>query len=105
MTLATPQEVHARLEQIDRDLSVLQNELENAALDWFKAKRDREKHWASEFIAAQGTVGERKAKADLMVSDDSFQAEAVYESKRAVLKVLETRSNVGMAILKSQARG
>ncbi len=104
MSLSSPAAVQARLEEIEGDLASRQNELEAAALDWFKAKRDREKEHARIFIATTGTVAERKAAADKKTADMGRDAEAAYEAQKAVVRVLDTRAAIGMAILKSQGR-
>ena len=74
--LSHPAAVKVRLEGIEDDLAVRQNRLETAALDWFRAKRDREKERATQFLAAQ----------------------------KAVVRVLDTRAAIGMSILRSQER-
>lgn len=102
--LSTPQQVVARLEQIDADLACRQNELEAAALEWFRMKRDREHDRAVAFIAATGTVGERSAVADRDTSHIGADAEARFESVKAVVRVLETRASIGQSILRSQGR-
>lgn len=105
MSLTTPQAVQERLEGIEDDLSVLQNEAEHAAFAWFQAKREREKARAISFLAAKGSIAARNAIADVETATDGMEAEARWEAKRSVLKVLETRANVGMAILKAQSHG
>jgi len=94
-----------RLEEIERDLSERERELEQAALAWFKAKRDREHDRAVAFLTAEGTVAERQAHADKVTARDGAEAEAEYEALKAVVRVLETRANIGMALLKAQGRG
>jgi hypothetical protein len=93
-----------RLEEIEADLAERQNDIEDAALQWFRAKRDREKSWAEAFIEATGTVPERKAKADLAVEGIGVEEEARYEAGKAVTRVLETRASIGQSILRSQTR-
>jgi hypothetical protein len=104
MSLSSPSDVQARLEDIEKDLALRQNELETAALDWFKAKRDREKSHAEVFLLDTGTVAERKAKADLATADVGCVQEGKYEGLRSVVRVLETRANIGMSLLRSQGR-
>ena len=107
MTLSNPQAVQERLESIEADLAVLQNELEDAALAWFTAKREKDMHRAQAFLSAQGdgkTIAERNALADGLVSTDGMIEEATWEGKKAVLKTLETRAAIGMSILRSQGR-
>jgi hypothetical protein len=104
-TLSHPGAVLERLEAIDQDLALRQNTLEAAARAWFIAKRDKEKARAVAFLAAQGTVAELQAKADELTALDGKNEEAEFEAVRAVVRVMETRANIGMAILKSQGRG
>jgi len=93
-----------RLAEIENDLAVRQNTLESAALAWFRAKRDKEHNRAVEFLRAEGTVAERQAKADEQTALDGKQEEAEWEALRAVVRVLETRATIGMALLKAQGR-
>jgi hypothetical protein len=102
--LDTPNAVITRLEQIEQDLAIRQNALESAALSWFREKRDKEHAWAVEFLTTEGTVAERKARADKATAFQGKDSEAEYESLRAVVRVLDTRATIGMAILKAQGR-
>lgn len=105
--LSSPHAVQARLRDIEEDLAIRQNDLERAAMAWFKAKRDREKRWAQEFLDQEGnvkTIAERKAVADAETADIGIEDEAEYEATKAVCRVLETRAAIGMALLKSQGR-
>lgn len=104
LTLSDPAAVHMRLEEIDRELALLQNDLEEAALIWFKAKKERERTRAAAFIAADGSVAERGAKADLANADLGIAEEATYEALKAKARVLDTRAAIGMSILRSQGR-
>ncbi len=104
MSLHTPQEVMARLQGIDDDLATRQNELENAAFEWFREKRERERAYAQAYIEAKGTVDERKSKATEASYLIGVEAEARYEALKAVTRVLETRASIGMALLKAQTR-
>jgi hypothetical protein len=104
VSLSTPQQVQERLEQIDRDLAARMPALEAAALSWFRKKRDREHEWAKAYMAADGPAHERKAAAELATATIGVADEAEYEALRAVVRVLETRSTIGMALLKSQGR-
>jgi len=102
--LSTPIAVQHRLEAIEHDLAVLQNELEVAALAWFRKKRDRELAESEMFARTEGTAVARKLTADAAGAVIGCEEEAVWEAKRAVIRVLETRANVGMALLKSMGR-
>jgi hypothetical protein len=95
----------ARLEQIDQDLALRQNELEAAAMEFFKAKRDKEQEWAHAYLSSKArTIPERKAEADLATADVGRDEEAAYEALRAVVRVLETRASIGQSILRAQGR-
>jgi hypothetical protein len=104
MTLSHPAAVVQRLEEIETDLASRQGEYEQAAMDWFTGKRDREKRHAESFLTAEGTVAQRTAIADSETATIGAEHEAKYEALRAVTRTLEARSNIGMAILKSQGR-
>lgn len=104
-TLDNPAAVVARLEEIERDLAVRQNALESAGMAWFRCKRDREHAFAVALLTAEAnTVAERKAMADRETSLIGRDEEAEWEALSRVVRVLETRANIGMALLKSQGR-
>jgi glycine/D-amino acid oxidase-like deaminating enzyme len=105
VSATVPQTVTERLEAIEHDLSERERELYDAAMEWFKKKRDLEHDRAVAFLAAEGTVAERQAKAARDNSSIGKDEEATYEAIRAVVRVLETRANIGMALLKAQGRG
>jgi hypothetical protein len=92
------------LEAIGRDLAMRQNVLEAAARNWFTAKREKEHKRAVAFLTAEGSVAERNAVADRETALHGIHAEAEYESLRGVVRVMETRANIGMAILKAHGR-
>ena len=102
--LSTPQQVQARLEEIEHDLALRQNTLEAAAWTWFKVRRDKEREWAKAYIAASGPVHERKAHADLAVATIGVTEEAEYEAVKAVVRLLEARATIGQSLLRSQGR-
>lgn len=104
ITLDNPSGVQARLAEIENDLAMRQQTYESAARSWFIAKRDREHDRAVAFLSADGTVAERNAIADRETACDGAIAEAEFEAMKAAVKVMETRANIGMAILKSQGR-
>lgn len=104
MTLSSPQAVQARLEGIEVDLAARQNTFEAAAFAWFKVKRDKEREWATAYLAASGPVHERKAHADLAVATIGALEEAEYEAVKAVVRTLEARATIGQSILRSQGR-
>jgi hypothetical protein len=104
LSFSSPALVQAKLEEIEADLAVLQNSVEEAAMSWFQAKREREKARAQTFMASEGTVAEREALAAYATATEGMEAEAAWEGKRAALKALEARGAIGMSILRSQGR-
>jgi len=104
MSLSTPAQVMARLEEIESDLANRQNVLESAASQWFVAKRDREHKRAVEFLKAEGSVAERNAIADRVTAREGAQQEAEYEALKAVVRTLDTRASIGMSLLRAQGR-
>lgn len=105
MTLSSPAEVMERLAAIENDLASRQNDFECAALAHFRARRDREESWARSFVEAEGSVAQRKAISDMEHAQHGAVEEATYEAQKAVVRVLETRASIGMAVLKAQGRG
>jgi hypothetical protein len=99
-----PATIMRRLDEIEVDLAVAQNELEGIALAWFRAKREREVAEAMEFTRAEGPVEARRMQARRIAASIGVEQEARWEAKRAVVRVLESRANVGMALLKSMGR-
>lgn len=104
MNLSSPQQVTARLEAIDQDLAVLQNEIEDAAWKWFRAKHRREQARAEAYLRAEGSIEVRRAIADAQTACQAMEEEAMWEAKKAKLRSLEARLSVGQSILRSQAR-
>ena len=104
MSLSSPAQVMLRLEEIESELAERQNQLEDAALEWYRSKRDRELAENVAFASTVGTSMERKFAADAAGAVDGCDEEAAWEAKRAGVRVLETRANIGMAILKSHGR-
>lgn len=100
----SPQAVINRLAEIEHELAIRQNVLEEVAMNWYRAKRDKEKARAVAFLRAEGTVAERQARADEETAIDGVEVEAEYESVKAVVRVLETRASIGQTLLRSQAR-
>lgn len=103
--LTHPGAVQARLNEIETDLADRQNEYEHAALEYFGAKRLKEKARAEAFLKAEGTVAERSAKADRETALMGMEDEARYEGLKGVVRVLDTRAAIGMSILRAQGRG
>jgi hypothetical protein len=93
-----------KLEQIEEDLAVRQNEVAEAARKWFAAKREREHDEAVAFLAAEGTDTKRRMIAKKETWKTGMNEEAEYIALMAVIRTLETRSTIGMALLKTQGR-
>lgn len=106
MSLDHPGLVMRRLEEIEADLALKQNELEDAAMAMARAKRDHEREYAMAFVATEGTQEERKAKARLALKQDAHYAEALgrWEGIKAVVRTLETRASIGQSVLRAQTR-
>lgn len=105
--LDSPAVVQHRLSEIERDLAERQNSYERAAGDWYAAQREiRRVHATALLASSKASVTEKKAEADIAASlCDGSEHEALYEASKAVIRVLETRANICMSILKSQGRG
>lgn len=104
LTLSDPAAIEARLEEIDRELAEKQNAYEDAAMGWYRKKRDREKARASAFLTAKGSVAARNAIAEVETSTIGIDEEASYEALKAGIRVRETRVSIGQSLLKSQGR-
>jgi hypothetical protein len=101
--------VRKRLGEIELDLQTRQAAGENAASGYHRAKRDFEKAWATAYLRTEGTVKEREQRTILAIWNskeyrDLVKAEADFEGWKAVYRTLETRANIGMALLKSMTR-
>lgn len=105
MSLADPASVMRRLAEIEGDLALRQGAWEEAAQAHYLAKREKEKRRAEAFLTAEGTVAERSAIADKAAAMIGNVEEAAYEAQKSVVRVLETRANIGMSILRVQGRG
>jgi hypothetical protein len=102
----SPAVVMERLGEIEADLANRQNRLETAAMEFFTRKRDQERELASAFLAAEGSVEERKHRARLALMEDLqyAQAQGRYEGLKAAVRVLETRATIGQSLLRAQSR-
>jgi len=102
----TPAVVMHRLTQIEHDLAERQNSYERAAGNWYAAQREIKKAHAIALLSStKPSVTAQKAEADIAaLASAGVEYEAEYESLKAVIRVLETRSMICMAILKSQGR-
>lgn len=110
--LASPAQVMGRLQEIEHDLAERQNEYEEAAAAKARLTRDWDYRFAICMKKSTGSNAEaRKATAFVMAveMDDLYRdltdAESSYDALRVVVKTLETRSTIGMSILRSQGRG
>lgn len=104
MSLSSPALVQERLEEIDTQLATALNGMEDAALKWFRCKRDREVAKADAYAAAPGPATERKVMAEAAAAEVGVEEEAHWEARKLVVRLLESRANVGMSILKAQGR-
>lgn len=103
---SVPQAIQQRLEDIEQDLANRQLAYEAAARTWFAAQREIGRAKAVALLGSDASsVTEKKAHGDLAAYDvEGAASEAEYEALRAVVKVLETRATIGMALLKSHGR-
>lgn len=106
MSLASPSEVQARLEQVDGELGLRLNALEKAAFDWYQIKPRRDRLWANTYVAFNGPAHLRKVAADGRVAEEIAWAEAegLYEGLKVVVRGLETKASIGQSILRAQSR-
>jgi hypothetical protein len=111
LTHDAPAAVIQRLSEIEQDLAIRQGDLEVAADDRARLVRDWEYRLAIAQKTAKGNdAGARKAAALVAAieQDDLYErlqdAEGRWEALRAVVRVLEARSVIGMSILRSQGR-
>lgn len=104
--MLSPAQIMERLEDIERDLGERQNEYQQAAEDWHRAKRDKEKAWASAYIAHDQAkhVTDRKAAAILASEGIGQEAEAKYVALKAAVEVLTTRATIGQSLLRAHGR-
>jgi hypothetical protein len=101
----------ARLSEIENDLASRQGDYERAATDRARLMRDWERRLAICGTRSKGSSADVRKSAALVMAieqDELFErlsdAEARFEALRAVIKVLETRSTIGMSILRAQGR-
>lgn len=100
--MLTPAQIQLRLQELEEDLGLRQNAYSDASEKWHRALREREHQHAVEFMRAEGkTVTERKEQARELTSLVGITEEAEYHGLHAVIKVMELRAMVGMALLKS----
>lgn len=104
MSLDTPAVVQERLADIENDLAARQIDFEQAALDHFRSKREKEKARADAFLGAEGTVAERTAIAESETALIGMEHEGRWEGLKGVVRVLDTRAAIGMSLLRSHGR-
>jgi hypothetical protein len=102
-----PAQIIERLETIERELADKQPDFEKYAESWTRAKREQELAWARAYTLAAGTtknVTDRKAAAIEASAMQCMDDEARYVGLKGVIDVLQTRSMIGMALLKAHGR-
>lgn len=106
LELSDPATLMARLEAVERDLAMRQNPFAASAKAWYDAKREVEKTKAKVLLTSDRTsITEKKAAGELAAySIEGAASEAEYEATKAVIRVLEQRAMVLMALLKAQVR-
>lgn len=103
--LSTPAGVMKELALIETDLGTRQNKYEHAAAAWFNDKAEIERDEAVRTLRAAGAnITERKVAAKADADIERLKSEARYEAQKAAIRVLETRANVCMALLKAQGK-
>lgn len=105
-SLDSPHIIHGKLLEIEHDLAIRQNSYEHVTGAWYRAQRDIKKAAAVALLSSTASsVTEKKAEADLAAHVvDGAEYEAEYEATKAALRVLEQRSMILMALLKSLGR-
>lgn len=102
--MLTPAQIMQRLEDIETDLAQRQNEYAEAAEDWTRQNREKEKTWAEAYLKADGQVTDRKAAAIEASCHIGQDAEARYVALKAAVGVLETRATIGQSLLRAHGR-
>ncbi len=99
-----------RLEEIENQMALNQNDLEHAAMDYFTYKREVDVLRAKTLRTIEsGTVAEREARVtEIVAASDLWgtfvKAEAAYESLRLAQRSLGDRASIGQSILRTQQR-
>jgi hypothetical protein len=106
VSLLTPAQIMGRLESIEQDLAERQREYEDVADKWTRAKREKELAWARAYTMAHAAknVTDRKAAAIEASELIGVDAEARFTALKGVVEVLNTRSMIGMALLRAHGR-
>ncbi len=102
--LSHPAAVVDRLAEIESQLANAQNSLEDAALEWFRLRRDRAHGEANAYVRAEGTDTGRRLAAKAAGAEIGWEAEAKYEIAKSKVRTLGDRATIGQSILRSQVR-
>ena len=104
--LTHPAAIMEGLASIEADLAMRQNNFEEVARQWYVAQREIGRRKAQALLASDAkSVTAAKAEGELAAYDvEGAASEAEYESLKAVIRVLEQRAMIGMALLKAQGR-
>jgi hypothetical protein len=107
VTLSSPAQLMARLEEIREDVARRRPEYERAGDDAKTGKREYEQEMAQARLQAEGTVQERSDRALLeVVKSGAYKrfkvAEGRYEGLRAAHASMEMEAMILMALLKGE---
>lgn len=107
--LWTPAQLMERLQSIESDLESRMPELEEAAQKVFKLRREYDLVQAKAFAAAKGSPNERKQEAAAVAGDSQVfsllaENEGIYEARKAAVNLLQSRSMIGMSLLRAHGR-
>ncbi len=103
-TLTHPAGVLERLEAIEAELAIAENEFEDAAKEWFRQRRERAHAEAAAYVESEGTDTKRRLKAKAAGTATGWEAEARYEILKTKIRTLGDRATIGQSILKAQGR-
>jgi len=94
-------DVHQNLANLSCELVELLTEYQAANIAKAKAEQTYKVAYASAYIAAEGSIEERKQRATLTTADaarDAALADVVFDNLRAALRVLGQRLDAGRTI-------
>ena len=102
----SPALVMHRLQAIERDLALKQNEWESVTRQWYDAQREMGKIRAEAMlVASEKYVAEKKARAELAAYDvPGAESQGEYEALKAVIGVLDKRAMINQSLLKAHGR-
>lgn len=98
-----PAGVLERLESIDTQLALAENEFEDLASKWFQARRLRAQAEAEAYVRTEGTDTARRLAAKAAGYSVGWEDEARFEICKTKIRTLSDRSTIGMSILRAQA--